>query len=47
MGPDYLTIEIRDRIRHRPIKFKLLLQVAEQGDKINDPSVAWPDTREG
>ncbi len=45
MGPDYLTNEIRDRIRRGPIKFKLLLQVAEQGDKIDDPSVAWPDTR--
>jgi catalase len=27
------------------VKFKLLLQLAEEGDKIDDPSIAWPDTR--
>ena len=45
MGPDYLTTEIRERVRRGPVKFKLLLQVAEQDDKIDDPSIAWPDTR--
>lgn len=45
MGPDYLTTEILQRVRRGPVKFKLLLQVAEQGDKIDDPSIAWPDTR--
>ena len=44
-GPDYLSDEIRDRVRRGPVKFKLLLQVAEQGDKIDDPSIAWPDSR--
>ncbi len=45
MGPDYLTNEIRERVRRGPVKFKLLVQVAEQDDKIDDPSIAWPDTR--
>jgi len=45
MGPDYLADEIRERIRRGPATFILLLQVAGQGDKIDDPSVAWPDTR--
>jgi catalase len=45
MGPDYLTTEILQRVRRGPINFKLLLQVAGQGDKIDDPSTAWPDTR--
>jgi catalase len=45
MGPDYLTDEIRERVRRAPIKFKLLIQVAAQDDKIDDPSIAWPDTR--
>ena len=44
-GPDYLSDEIRDRVRRGPVKFKLFLQVAEQGDKIDDPSIAWPDSR--
>jgi catalase len=27
------------------VRFKLLAQVAEKGDKIDDPSIAWPDSR--
>jgi catalase len=45
MGPDYLVNEIGERVRRGPAKFKLMLQVAEPGDKIDDPSIAWPDTR--
>jgi catalase len=45
MGPDYLTDEIRKRVRRGPVKFKLLVQVAAPEDKIDDPSIAWPDTR--
>lgn len=45
MGPDYLTDEIRERVRRGPIRFKLLVQVAAQDDKIDDPTIAWPDTR--
>src|SRR5207253_2949998 len=45
MGHDYLVDEIGERVRHGPVKFKLLLQVAEPGDKIDDPSIAWPDSR--
>jgi catalase len=45
MGPDYLVDEIGERVRRGPAKLTLMLQVAESGDKIDDPSVAWPDTR--
>ncbi len=45
MGPDYLSSEIRERVRRSPTKFKLLLQIAEKDDKIDDPSIAWPDSR--
>ena len=45
MGPDYLTTEILQRVRRGPVNFKLLLQIAAQGDKIDDPSIAWPDSR--
>jgi catalase len=45
MGADYLTGEIRDRVRRGPVKFKLIAQVAEPGDKIDDPTIVWPDTR--
>ena len=45
MAPDYLSSEIRERVRRSPAEFKLLLQVAEKDGKIDDPSIAWPDTR--
>ncbi len=45
MGPDYLVDEIGERVRRGPAKLMLVLQVAEPGDKIDDPSIAWPSTR--
>ena len=42
---DYLFTEIKKRISKGPIKFKLYAQVAEKGDKIEVPSIAWPDSR--
>jgi catalase len=45
LGPDYLTTEIRERVRRDPVTFKLFLQVAEEDDKIDDHSIAWPDAR--
>jgi catalase len=44
-GPDYLAEEIRDRVRRGPVKYKLLLQVAGPDDKIDDATIAWPDSR--
>jgi len=43
--PDYLSSEIRQRIKQAPAQFKLQLQIAEPGDKLDDPSIAWPDSR--
>ncbi len=43
--PNYLRNEIKARISHGPVSFKLLLQVAEKGDDLDDPSIAWPDDR--
>ena len=45
MAPDYLTDEIRERVRRGPVKFNLLAQVAEQGDTIDNPTIVQPDTR--
>jgi catalase len=46
MGPDYLIDEIGHRLGKGPVTFTLILQVAEAGDTIDDPSVAWPDSRQ-
>ncbi|HEX4338293.1 MAG TPA: catalase family peroxidase [Polyangiaceae bacterium] len=45
-GPDYLQTEIKRRIARGPIRFQLVAQLAEAGDKFEDPSIAWPATRE-
>ncbi len=44
-GPDYLREEIAQRIARAPIVFDWYAQIAIHGDRIDDPSVAWPDSR--
>ena len=29
----------------QPVRFRLLIQLAEQGDPTDDPTIAWPDDR--
>jgi catalase len=44
-APNYLMDELPARIASSPVKFRLLAQVAEAGDSINDGSVVWPQAR--
>ncbi|MFZ1988748.1 MAG: catalase family peroxidase [Alphaproteobacteria bacterium] len=44
-GPNYLQEDIMRRVANGPIVFDWYAQIAEPGDKIEDPSVAWPETR--
>jgi catalase len=44
--PNYLEDEICRRVAHGPVRFKVVLQLAAPGDKIDDPSVAWANTNE-
>lgn len=44
-SPVYLSTEIRSRVKQAPVKFKVVVQIADKGDKIDDPSIAWPDSR--
>jgi len=41
----YLFDELAERIAKGPIKFKLMVQVAEDGDEVNDATVQWPAER--
>ena len=45
-GPDYLGEEIAARLQSSTIGFKLLAQIAKDGDIIDDAIVHWPDNRE-
>jgi len=45
-APDYLQDEIRDRLGREPVRFRLLARLAEEGDPLEDPTVAWPAERD-
>jgi catalase len=42
LAPNYLMDELPARITKGPVQFKLLAQVANEGDNVNDPTVTWP-----
>lgn len=41
----YLMEEILARVVKHPVRFDWFAQIGEPGDTIDDPSVAWPNTR--
>lgn len=43
---DYLFTDIKTRAAAGGIKFKLLAQIAAEGDTTDDATVHWPDSRE-
>jgi catalase len=43
-GENYLQDEIASRVSKEPIVFDWYAQIAEKGDKIEDPSIPWPET---
>ena len=44
-SPGYLMEEIGPHVKKAPARFRLVLQIAGKDDRLDDPSVAWPDTR--
>ena len=44
-GPNFLQEEIKARITKSPIEFKLVAQVAEDGDATDDVTKQWPEGR--
>lgn len=45
-GRDYLQEDIRERVTRGPVRLMLELQIADEGDEVDDPSSAWPPQRE-
>lgn len=45
LGDDFLAGELRERAAKGPVAFDFRVQLAEAGDNITDPTVAWPDER--
>jgi catalase len=46
LPPDFLSDDVKARLKTGPVKFKLVVQVAEPGDVTNDATVPWPETRQ-
>ena len=45
-GGNYLFDEIKGRIAKGPVRFKIVVQIAEPGDVTDDATVHWPETRQ-
>ena len=43
---NYLFTEIAERVAKEPVRFHLTLQLAENGDVVDDTTIAWPAERE-
>jgi len=44
-GPDFLEQEITERVRGGPLRWTMVVAVANLGDPTADPSQAWPEDR--
>ena len=45
-GRDYLLEELAARLEREPVRFTLRLQVAADGDAVDDSTAVWPSSRE-
>lgn len=43
---DYLFAEIAERVAAGPVRFTLAVQLAEDGDVVDDATIGWPPERE-
>ena len=43
--PNFLFDELSERLKQGPARFRLTVQLAEQGDAIDDASQTWPESR--
>lgn len=43
---DYLFEEFETRLRSGPVAFRMELELAAEGDPVDDPSAMWPEGRE-
>jgi len=43
--PDYLFDELKERIAKGPVKFRIVIQLAKEGDVTDDATVRWSEDR--
>ena len=44
-GPNFLLDEIKERVARGPVRFRVIVQLAENGDTVDDATVRWPEER--
>ena len=44
-GPDFLYEELQKRVTEETVSFRVMAQLAEEGDEVNDATVHWPESR--
>ncbi len=45
LPPNFLSDTVKERLKAGPVKFKLQVQLAGDGDPTNDATAVWPDSR--
>ena len=45
LAPNYMFEDLTRRIARGPIKYRVMVQLANPGDQTNDGSLVWPDDR--
>ena len=44
-GPNFLFDEVTDHLKSGPIQFRLVVQLAEPEDTVDDATIHWPESR--
>lgn len=44
-GPDFLFEELQKRVADETVTFRVMAQLAEDGDEVDDATVHWPESR--
>ena len=43
--PNFLFDELKERVAKGPVKFRIVVQFAKEGDTVDDATVRWPEDR--
>ena len=44
-SPNFLFDEIKERVAKEPVRFRIAVQMAQDGDTVDDATVRWPEDR--
>ena len=43
--PNFLFDELKDRVAKGPVKYRIVVQLAREGDTLDDATARWPEDR--